>query len=225
MNVDKGTNPKQDYDMTGRALDRTKLEKDLGVYISDDLASSKQCEEVEKKCHRILSYIKRQFTYLGKDVVLPLYNSLVRPHLEYAVQAWAPTSQADIRRLERVQERATKLIPSIRHKNYFRRMADLNLFSLCYRRLRGQLIQVFKMLNGLINVDYTKMFTLHRNNTRGNGIKLVGKRCQTALCRNFFSNKIVSEWNNLPHEVLTSTSLGMFKKRLDIWMGPRTREV
>ena len=141
------------------------------------------------------------------------------------MQAWAPTSQTDIRRLERVQERATKLIPSIRHKNYFRRMADLNLFSLSYRRLRGQLIQVFKMLNGLVNVDYTKMFTLNQNNTRGNGIRLVGKRCQTALCRNFFSNKIVREWNDLPPDVVTSTSLEMFKKRLDIFMGDRTREV
>ena len=91
----------------------------------------------------------------------------------------------------------------------------MNLFSLKERRIRGELIQVFKLLNGFVNVDYPKLFSLNRNQTRCHGFKLEAKRYNTALCGNFFSYKIVNAWNSLPVDVVTSTSVDMFKKRLD----------
>ena len=86
-------------------------------------------------------------------MVLQLYTSLVRPHLEYAVQFWSPTLEKDIKRLEAFQARATKLIPSIRKIGYQRRLERLNLFKLETRRLRGQLIETFKILNGITNIE------------------------------------------------------------------------
>ena len=86
----------------------------------------------------------------------------MRPHLEYAVQFWSPTLEKDIKRLEAVQARATKLIPSIRQIGYQRRLERLNLFNLETRRLRGQLIETFKILNGITNIEYNKLFTLSR---------------------------------------------------------------
>ena len=74
-------NPKIDYQMIGQTLDTTHREKDVGVHVSDDLQSTTHCVEIEKICHRILSYIKRHFSYLDKDIVLPLYNALVRSRL------------------------------------------------------------------------------------------------------------------------------------------------
>ena len=65
----------------------------------------------------------------GTETILTLYNALVRPHLEYAVQFWSPSLRKDIERLEAVQARATKLIPSIRHLGYVRRLERLNLYS------------------------------------------------------------------------------------------------
>ena len=208
-------NPKAEYALQGSLLEETDLEKDLGVLISSDLKFSKQCIEAEKKAQRMLGYIKRQFGYRNKEIVLTLYNSLVRPHLEYAVQFWCPSYRKDIERLERVQARATKLIPSLRHKRYPDRLRELDLFSLETRRLRGQLIEVFKILRGFDNVDYREIFQLSEGVTRNHGFKLELTRYNRDLCGNFFSYSICEHWNRLPAEVVNSNSVEQFKSRLD----------
>ena len=208
-------NPESAYNLKGTPLESTASERDLGVTITSDLKFSKQCIEAEKKAQRMLGYIKRQFGYRNKEIVLCLYNSLVRPHLEYAVQFWSPSLRKDITRLERVQARATKLIPSIRHKRYEDRLAELDLFSLETRRLRGQLIEVFKILRGFDNVDYRDIFQLSEGRTRNHGYKLELKRYQRDLCGNFFTYKICGTWNTLPVEVVNSDSVDEFKSRLD----------
>ena len=144
-----------------------------------------------------------------------LYNALVRPHLEYAVQFWSPSLRKDIERLEAVQARATKLIPSIRHLGYVRRLERLNLYSLEKRRLRGQLIETFKMLKGVNNIDYRHLFTFSNNQTRSNGWKLELKRFNTSQCGNFFTYKIAPIWNRLPAEAVNSASVEQFKIELD----------
>ena len=208
-------NSKSDYSLQGKAMVVTDLEKDLGVLISSDLKFSKQCIEVEKKAQKLLGYIKRQFKYRNKEIVLTLYNALIRPLLEYAVQFWSPALRKDIERLEKVQARATKLIPSLRRLSYEDRLRALDLFPLETRRLRGQLIEVFKILNGFDNVDYSKMFSLNTNTTRNHGWKLELKRFSTSICGNFFTYKICSTWNKLPSEVVNSSSVEQFKKRVD----------
>ena len=171
---------------------------DLGVVITNDLKSSNQCIEAVKKAQKLLGYIKLQFRTRNKETILTLYNALVRPHLEYAVQFWLPSLRKDIERLEAVQARATKLIPSIRHLGYVRRLDRLNLYSLEKRRLRGQLIETFKMLKGVNNIDYRHLFTFSNNRTRSNGWKLELKTFNTSQCGNFFTYKIAPIWNRLP---------------------------
>ena len=203
------------YELLGKNLESCSEEKDLGVVITNDLKPSKQCIEAEKKAQKILGYIKRHFKTRKKETILTLYNTLVRPHLEYAVQFWAPSQRKDIERLEAVQARATKLIPSIRHLNYHRRLNRLNMFSLEKRRLRGQLIETFKILNGINNVNSERLFSLNNNYTRSNGRKLQLKRFNTSLCGNFFTYKMPSYWNRLPSDVVNSTTINQFKNRLD----------
>ena len=203
------------YELLGKEIESCQQEKDLGVIITSDLKPSKQCIEAEKKAQKILGYIKRQFKTRKKETILTLYNSLVRPHLEYAVQFWAPSQRKDIERLEGVQARATKLIPSIRHLGYHRRLDRLNLFSLEKRRLRGQLIETFKILKGIDNVDSQNLFSLNSNHTRSNGWKLELKRFNTSQCGNFFTYKVASYWNRLPADVVNSTTVNQFKNRLD----------
>ena len=212
-------NPQSDYSLQGKRLDVTDVEKDLGVLISSDFKFSKQCVEVEKKAQRLLGYIRRQFSFRNKEIVLSLYNSLVRPHLEYAVQFWSPSLRKDIERLERVQARATKLIPEIRHRNYQTRLRELGLFSLETRRLRGQLIEVFKILRGFEKIDHRKLFTLSQNNTRNHGWKLELPRFRTTLVGNFFTYKVCDTWNRLPESVVNSDTVDQFKKRLDEVIG------
>ena len=208
-------NPRSQYSLQGTVLESTETEKDLGVVISSDLKFSKQCIEAEKKAQRLLGYVKRQFRYRNREIVLTLFNSLIRPLLEYAVQFWSPSLRKDMARLERVQRRATKLVPELRHLSYPSRLEELNLFSLETRRLRGQLIEVFKILNGFDNVDYSEMFTLREGVTRTNGYKLELKRYHRDLCGNYFTYSICNRWNELPTDVVNSASVDMFKERLD----------
>ena len=97
--------------------------------------------------------IKRNFTYRSKEVVLKLYKSLLRPHLDYAIHAWSSYVEKDKQILEKVQARATKLIPSIQHLPYEERLARLKLTTLERRRERGDLIQTFRIMT---QIDKTK---------------------------------------------------------------------
>ena len=208
-------NPEANYTLLGAPIRPTDVQKDLGVLITKDLKFSTQCLDAEKRANKILGYIKRQFNYRNRETVLTLYNSLVRPLLEYAVQFWSPTLRQDVNRLERVQARATKLVPAIRGKGYARRLEDLGLFTLEQRRLRGQLIETFKILRGISAVDPTDYFVLCANPTRNHGWKVVPPRFSTALLENFMLVRICNVWNRLPANVVNSDTVDTFKRRLD----------
>lgn len=209
-------NSNHTYHMGGEPLHVVQEERDLGVTISSDLKQIKHCKSACKKANTMLGFISRNFEYKTPGVMLSLYNSLVRPHLEYAVQFWSPNYRKDIELLERVQRRATKMIPSLRTKPYEERLERLNLFTLEKRRLRGDMIQVFKYLNKLSNVDHSKLFTLQTNlRTRNNGKTIQAKRCNTDIGRSYFSNRVVRHWNSLPAEVVSAETINSFKKRID----------
>ncbi len=147
-------NLKYDYELSGEKLESVHCVKDFVVTITSNLKFSQQCKEAAGTANRMLGFIKRNFSFKNKDIILPLYNSLVRPHLQYAVQFWSPHLAKDIAKLEAAQRRATKIIPSLRNKSYKERLARLKLlFSLEKRRLRGKLVECFKILKGSTNVD------------------------------------------------------------------------
>ena len=218
MHIGKN-NPNFQYKMNNKILETTTLQSDLGVLISDDLKSTKQCIDVEKKCNRLLGYIRRQFHYKNKDIVITLYKALVRPYLDYAVQFWCPSYRRDIDRLERVQARATKMIPEIRGLSYQERLKKLNMNSLEVRRTKLDLIQTYKILNGVDNVDYTNYFSLNLNNTRNNGYKLHAVSYDTQRMGDFFTYRIVNMWNELPAKVVGVDSVGAFKTQLNKHFG------
>ncbi len=150
LNVDKCQvlhvgirNKKFDYEMRGVKLKSVQCTKDLGVKIASNLKFLQQCIDAANRANRMLGFIKRNFLFKEKYVILPLYNSLVRLHLEYAVQFWSLHHAKDIAKLEGVQRRATKIIPSLRNKSYEERLSTLNMFSLEKCCLRGKLIKCF----------------------------------------------------------------------------------
>ena len=114
-------------------------EKDMGVSVSADVTVSEQCEFAAAKGHQILGLIRRNITYMEKRLIVPLHKTIVRQHLEHCIQTWRPYNKKDIDKLERVQRRATKLIPELKHLCYDRRLLECRLTTLETRRLRGDL--------------------------------------------------------------------------------------
>ena len=148
--------------------------------------------------------------------MLPLYKSLLRPHLEYAVQFWSPHLQRDIIKIEKIKQKASKIIPEIRNHSYSQRFKDLNLIGLEQRRLRGQLIEVLKYLRRFNNATARGLFDRDSNDrTRNNGEKLIVKRFNTSIVKHFYPMKITTTWNALPSDIVSSRTVNTFKNRLD----------
>ena len=134
-----------------RILIETSEEKDLGVWITNDLKHEKQVIAASQRAIAVLRSLRRAFVRFDIETSSIIYTSYIRPHLEFSIQAWSPYYAKDILLLEKVQRRATKLVWGLKELSYEKR---LKLFGLEERRLRGDLIQTFKLLTGKENVDH-----------------------------------------------------------------------
>ena len=174
-------------------------------------------------CHRMVVVSKKSGSprrcvdLQPHTFTLPLlYKTLVRPHIEYGNLVWGPFNRADQKLVERVQRRATRLVSSIRHLPYEERLRRLRLPSLYYRRKRGDMIFMYQLFNGGVDVNPEDFFSLVKGGTtRGHPFKVQKPRAECRVRRSAFSVRVVNSWNALPAHVVCSSSLTSFKKHLD----------
>jgi len=124
------------YMLEATQLESSLAEKDLGVLVDTKLNVRQQCALAAKKVNGILGCIRQSIASWLKEVIFPLCSALVRRHLEFWVQCWAPQYKRYMDIVERVQHRATNRIQGLEHLTYEERLRELGLFSLEKGRLR-----------------------------------------------------------------------------------------
>ena len=141
-----------------------------------------------------------------------LYKTYVRPHLEYAVQAWSPWTLGDREVLEAIQRRAVKAVSNLMGRTYEKRLQELHMDTLVERRTRGDFLQTYRVVTNKDNVDPTTWFIMYQPNqntvtTRQTGgyLNIMPKQWNTELRHNFWS------WNDMPSSVKTADSLNTLK--------------
>ena len=144
----------------------------------------------------------------------------VRPHLEYAIVAWCPWQQGDINLLENVQRKAVRMISGLNSHTYEDRLKELNMTTLTTRRNYLDLIQTYKILNRLDNVDSSTWFELLNNDQRvtrlrDDGCILARQTVSRSEIRaNFYSQRVIGPWNALPADIRNANTLPSFKSKL-----------
>ena len=213
-------NPNNTYVMVNNNgqsnIDTCDNEKDLGVIFDRNLSFDAHIQSVTSKANRILGIIKRTFTFMDVDTFLRLYKTMVRPHLEYANAVWAPHLKRQSRDIERVQRRATKLLPVCRNLSYEDRLILLNLFSLKYRRFRGDCIQCFKIIHGIDDLKFDDFYVSNKGVTRNADFKLCVKSCNKDVKKYSFSHRTVKYWNSLSLKTRQAKSVDAFKRLFDM---------
>ena len=212
----RNINVNSQYTINNMALEKLDSIKDLGVNFDSKLKFNLHLHDKVNKAYSVLGIIKRNFRYVSKEAFLILYKSMVRSHLEYANSVWCPYRKEDINALEKVQMRATKLVHTIKHLNYSERLKYLKLPTLRFRRIRGDMIEVYKILTGKYDSSIHYSFTVNAcSTTRGNKYKLFKGHARYDLRKYFFSKRVIDIWNSLPDYVVNVDTVNNFKNKLD----------
>ena len=168
--------------MGGQELNSSEFEKDIGVLIQRNLKPSLQCAKAAKTANAVLGQISRAVSYRDKITFLKLFRTYVRPHLEYCAPAWSPWTQGDKDVLEKVQKRAIGMVTNFKSRTYEEKLSEAGMITLEARRRRGDLLQAYRTINGVDDVDSSQWFQMVQP-------RAGASEGQTELRRNFWSQR------------------------------------
>jgi ribonuclease P/MRP protein subunit RPP40 len=209
------TNPKHIYRINGKELASFDNYRDLGVTVSFDLSWSNHILKITKKANSILFLLNKVFRKSSPAIFAKLYKTYVRPVLEFANCVWTPVLQRDIQLLESVQRRATRVPFGRSRPQYTARLSLMGIPSLSARRVRRDLLVVFRALSSEQS-PIRHLFTLHEGGrTRGHSLKLLKDRFVTTARQYFLTNRIFDQWNSLPPEIVNCKTADSFKAKYD----------
>ena len=158
-------------------------------------------------------------------MMMQLYKSVVRPHVEFAISSWNPHFKKDIEAIEKIQHRFTRLLPRMKHLSYKDRLIKLNLTTLEQRRDRGEIIQTYKIMHGLSDVNINKLFTMVKDDSITRRHSKKGHKQYTRLGsrKYFYSQYVITPWNNLLQKTVIAESVNALKSNLDDLYGTNWR--
>jgi ribonuclease P/MRP protein subunit RPP40 len=217
-------NNENSYVIDRHILESVEEEKDPGIVLNNKFKVGTHCAKVAKKANQVLGLIYRTFSNKNKNIVIKLNKSLVRPHLDYCFQVWRPHLQRDVDLLERVQKRATRMISECKELSYKERLRKVGLTTLETRRIRADLLEVYKIVNRLEGID-EKDFFLRKNvatrrtySSRINSCAFLKKRFKLDMGKYSFCNRVINGWNKLPEIIVQATSINAFNGKLDRYL-------
>nr|VZI35257.1 unnamed protein product [Spirometra erinaceieuropaei] len=214
------------YFLGSAALQEVDAQKVLGVLTTSSLKPSAHCSRVANTAMSVLYSIERAVMDFDEDDFSKKFGTFVRPHLEYGIQAWRPWAVEAQNCLERVQRRATKMVRGQSSFPYATRPVNLNLLTLSYSQLRGNLLQAFRIVKGLdCSLAFEDFFEFATTtDLRGHPLKLRTQHARLDVRKFSFSVRVVKPWNALPADVVMSPSIQRFKKNLDTFMFENDQE-
>ena len=208
-------NTQHTYSIQNHNLPGTTSCKNLGVWFTEDLKFSTHCSQVVLSSNRRMAMVKRCFTNSDVDTKVWAFKVYVRPMMEYASSVWSPYLLKDIDHVESVQRRFTKSLLGLSGLPYAQRLIRLKLDSLELRRLKADLILVFKNLHGLVSVSLPFFDRRYTTKTRGHSLKLILPLTRLDCRKHFFAVRVVPAWNSLTEEAVTASSVNIFKRLLN----------
>ena len=205
-------------------LDTTDCEKDLGVHIDPLLTFDNHVTVTSKKASRVAHMIYKTIDLKSKEIMVPLFKALVRPILEYGNPVWTNGLRKNIDAIEKIQRTFTRYISGTEGMSYPERLQYLNLPSLEFRRLRGDLIEVYKITHKIYDAKTTlELFSCSIDKTdseapynlRKHNYNISKDSFKLDKYKYFFTNRVVNTWNNLTTDIVNADTTNSFKNKID----------
>jgi len=209
-------NPKREYKINDSIIPCVNSIRDIGIEVDQTLKFSQHCKQIAQKANALCNLFFLTFRSRDRNFMLKFYTTYVRPLLETATTVWNPHLMKDIDIIEKVQRKFTKRIPGMFIKSYKDRRFHLQLTTLEQRRMCNDLIMTFKIIHGLIKLDFQDFFEFNlRRNLRGHSQKLIIPKFHKNCLKYDFCSRTAPMWNMLTEDQINSSTLECFRRRLN----------